>query len=116
LIDARVVSKKVGSSFPADILGAVLPLAPDPNEQIDDVRPWPKERRVAVGMKASEAQALFGAPKLQVDYTFKGRPAAYAIYETNRDKSFGRFTFIEGVLIEFADGGATALNHVLDGR
>jgi len=116
LIDARVVSKKVGTSFPADILGAVLPLAPDPNEQIDDVRPWPKERRVAAGMKASEAQALFGAPKLQVDYTFNGRPAAYAIYETNRDKSFGRFTFIEGVLIEFADGGATALNHVLDRR
>jgi hypothetical protein len=116
LIDARVVSKRVGTSFPADILGFAMPLAPDANEQIDDVRTSPKERRVAVGMKASEVQALFGAPKLQVDYTFKGRPAAYAIYETNRDKSFGRFTFIEGVLIEFADGGATPLNHVLDGR
>jgi hypothetical protein len=116
LIDARVVSKKVGTSFPADILGFALPLPPDPNAQIDDVLPSPKEQRVAVGMKASEVQAVFGPPKLQVDYTFKGRPAAYAIYETNRDKSFGRFTFIEGVLIEFADGGATPLNHVLDGR
>jgi hypothetical protein len=116
LIDGRVVAKKVGTSFPNDILAFPLPLAADPGDNKIDDPTWPKARRVTVGMKASEVQALFGLPKLQVDYSFKGRSAAYAIYETNRDKSFGRFTFVEGVLIEFANGGATPLNYILDGR
>jgi hypothetical protein len=115
LIDGRVAAKKVGRSFPSDILGFALPLAPDPGDnEIDDVADWPKQQRVAVGMKESEVQELFGAPKLHVDYTFKGRPAGYAIFETNKGKSFGRFTFIDGILTEFADGGATPLNQILE--
>jgi hypothetical protein len=46
----------------------------------------------------------------------KGRLAEYAIYETGPGKSFGRFTFIDGIPIEFADGGKTPLSRVLDGR
>jgi hypothetical protein len=117
LIDARVAAKKVGRSSPAGILSFALPLAPDPeHDEIDDVADWRKEQGVDVGMKASELPALFGTPKLQVSYTFKGRPAEYAIYETSPGKSFGRFTSIDGVLTEFADGGKTPLSQILDGR
>jgi hypothetical protein len=117
LINGRVVTKKVGSSFPSDILSFALPLAPDPaGGEIDDVPQLANDQNVAVGIKASAVQALFGAPKMHVDYTFKGRPAEYAIYETSPGKSFGRFTFIDGVLTKFADGGNTPLTQVLDGR
>jgi hypothetical protein len=117
LIDGRVAAKRIGRSFLADILGFALPLAPDPaDEEIDDVADWPNEQRVAVGMRTDELRALFGPPKHQVSYTFKGRPAEYAIYETSPGKSFGRFTFVDGVLTEFADGGNTPLSQVLDGR
>jgi hypothetical protein len=117
LIDGRVAAKKARRSFPADILGFALPLAPGPtDDEIDDLPDRTKERRIAVGMKASELEALFGIPKLHVDYKFKGRPAEYAIYETSPGESFGRFTFIDGVLTEFADGGKTGLSQVLDGR
>jgi hypothetical protein len=118
LVDGRVAAKKLGRSFPADILGFALPLAADPgDEEIDDVADRSKgPGRLQVGMKASELQALFGAPKLHVDYTFKGRPAGHAIYETMPGKSFGRFTYIDGVLTEFADGEKTPLSQILDGR
>jgi hypothetical protein len=117
LIDDRVVTKKVGMAFPIDILSLVLPLPPDPPvSEVENVASWPKEQRVRLGMKARDLQTIFGAPKLLVDYTFKGRPASYAIYETTPDISFGTFTFIDGVLIAFADGGSTPLSEVLDGR
>jgi hypothetical protein len=116
LIDGHVAAKKVGRSFPADILSFALPLAPDPtDDEIDDLPDWTKERPIAVGIKASELQALFGTPKLHVDYRFKGRPAEYAIYEMSPGQSFGRFTFIDGVLTEFA-GGGKRVSEVLDGR
>jgi hypothetical protein len=117
LIDGRVAAKKVGRSFSSDILGFALPLAPDPgDDEIDDVADWSPEQRIAVGMKEGEMQALFGAPKLHVDYTFRGRPVTYAIYETDPGKSFGRYTFVDGILTDFADGGTTPLSQVLDGR
>jgi len=103
-------------AFPPDILGFALPLAPDPADEIDDLPDWTKGGRIAVGMKESELRAQLGTPKLQVGYTFRGRQAEYTIYETNPGKSFGRFIFIDGVLIEFADGGNTPLRQVLDGR
>jgi hypothetical protein len=62
----------------------------------------------------NETQALFGAPKLSVDYTFKGRPAKYRIYQTDENGAFGSFTFVDGVLIECAGGGAIPLSQVLD--
>ena len=117
LIDGRVVGKKVGRSFPADILGFALPLAPDPaDDEGDEIADGSQKQLVAVGMKESELRAQFGAPKLQVHYTFKGHAAEHAIYETSPGKSFGRFTLIDGVLIDFADGGNTSLNQILDGR
>jgi hypothetical protein len=103
--------------FPSDILGFVLPLAPDrADEKSDDIAGRSKIQLIAVGMKESELRAQFGAPKLQVPYTFKGHAAEHAIYETNPGKSFGRFTLIEGVLVDFADGGNASLDQVLDGR
>ena len=117
LVNGRVATKKIGRSFPADILSFALPLLPEPaDNEIDDIAGQPQQQSVQVGMTASRLPTLFGAPKLQVAYTFKGRPAEYAIYETSPGKSFGRFTSIDGVLTEFADGGHTPLSQVLDGR
>jgi hypothetical protein len=115
LIDGRVTAKKVGRLFPADILGFKLPLASD-DDQDNEIADGSEKQLVAVGMKESELRAQFGAPKLQVRYTFRGHAAEHAIYETSPGKSFGRFTLIDGVLIDFADGGNTPLNQVLDGR
>jgi hypothetical protein len=93
-----------------------LPLAPDHvDDEIDDVADRSKQQLVAVSIEESALRAQFGAPNLQVAYTFKGHPAEYAIYEMSPGKSFGRFTFIDGVLVDFADGGNTPLNQTLDG-
>jgi hypothetical protein len=117
LINGRVAAKKVGRSVPPDILSFALPLAPDPaDNEIDDVPDWRKESHVRVGMRASELPALFGASKHQVNYTFKGRSATYTVYETDPGKTLGRFTFIDGVLTEFADGGVMPLKQILEGR
>jgi hypothetical protein len=117
LIDGRVSAKKVGRSFPADILGFRLPLAPDPaDDGSEGIADRSQKQLVAVGMKESELQAQFGAPKLEVKYTFRGHTAERAIYETSSGKSFGSFTLIDGVLIDFADGGNASLNQILDGR
>jgi hypothetical protein len=117
LIGGRLAAKKVGRSFPGDILGFTLPLAPDPaDDESDKIAEGSRLRLVAVGMKESELRAQFGTPKLQVPYTFKGHAAEHAIYETNPGKSFGSFTFIDGALIDFADGGRTSLHQVLEGR
>jgi outer membrane protein assembly factor BamE (lipoprotein component of BamABCDE complex) len=117
LINGRVAAKKVGRSFPADILGFVLPLAPDPaNEESGEIADRSQKQPVAVGMKESELRAQFGAPKMEVRYSFRGHAAEHAIYETRPGKSFGRFTLIDGVLIDFTDGGNASLNQILDGR
>jgi hypothetical protein len=117
LIDERVAAKKIGRSFPAGILGFALPLAPDlANDKGDEIADGSQKQLVAVGMKGNELRALFGVPKLQVRYAFRGHAAERAIYETSPGKSFGHFTLIDGVLIGFADGGNTSLNQILDGR
>jgi len=68
-----------------------------------------------VGMSMGDAQALFGAPKHSVSYTFKGQPAEYRIYETGREGSFGCFDFIDGVLVGFFEGGRMPLEQILSG-
>jgi hypothetical protein len=84
LIEGRVAVKKVGRSFPIDILSFALPLAPDPTDhESDEIAVRSKTQLVAVGMKEGELRAQFGAPKLQVPYTFKGHSAEHAIYETS---------------------------------
>jgi hypothetical protein len=116
LIDGRVVAKKLGRLFPIDILSFALPLAPDPGHDSDEIADRSKIQVVAVGMKESELRAQFGAPKLQVPYTFKGHSAEHAIYETSPGKSFGRFTLVDGIVIDFADGGHTSLTQFSMGR
>ena len=117
LIDGRVAAKRVGRSFPEDVLGFALPLAPDPaDDKGNETAGQPQKQLVVVGIKESELRAQFGAPKLQVHYTFRGHAAEHAIYEISPGKSFGRFTLIDGVVIDFADGGNTPLNQILDGR
>ena len=96
LIDDRVVAKNVGRALPADILRVVLPSLRDKTAENENEQP------VRIGMTATQVRALYGAPKILVKSTFKGQPAEYAVFETRAVKSFGRFTFIGGVLTEFA--------------
>jgi hypothetical protein len=116
LIGGRVAGKKVGRDLPLDILGFALPLPPNATNEETDARSVARsEGQVAVGMAINEIQARFGTPKLLVDYTFKGRPANYRIYQTDEDGSFGSFTFVDGVLIEFAGGSEIPLSQILNG-
>ena len=115
-IGGRVAAKRVGKSLPADILRLVLPLPADPVDEETDAQNGARtERHVRVGMTMSEAQALLGAPKIWVDSTFKGWPVAYAVYQTSANGSFGSFTFIDGVLTEFACDDRTPLDQILNG-
>ena len=96
LIDDRVVAKNVGRALPADILRVVLPSLCDETAEEEN------KQFVRIGMTAIQVRALYGAPKVLVNSTFKGQPVEYAVFETRAAKSFGRFTFIGGVLTEFA--------------
>jgi len=96
LIDDRVVAKNVGRALPADILRVFLPSLNDETAEEEN------EQFVRIGMTAIQVRALYGAPKVLVNATFKGQPVEYAVFETSAAKSFGRFTFIGGVLTEFA--------------
>ena len=96
LMDDRVVAKKVGSALPVDILRVVLPSLHDETAKEEN------EQFVRIGMTAAQVRALYGAPKVLVNSTFKGQPVEYAVFETRAAKSFGHFTFIGGVLTEFA--------------
>src|SRR5215472_5343908 len=96
LLDDRVIAKKVGRALPDDILRVVLPSPRDETAEDES------EHVVRVGMTAAQVRALYGAPQFVVNSTFKGQPAEYAVFETRAAKSFGRFTFIGGVLTEFA--------------
>ena len=83
LLDDRVIAKKVGRALPDDILRVVLPSPRD--ETAED-----------------ESEHVYGAPQFAVNSTFQGQPAEYAVFGTEAAKSFGRFTFIGGVLTEFS--------------
>jgi outer membrane protein assembly factor BamE (lipoprotein component of BamABCDE complex) len=96
LLDDRVIAKKLGRAVPDDILRVVLP---SPH---DDMAEDESEHVVRVGMTVAQVRALYGAPQFAVNSTFKGQPAEYAVFETEAAKSFGRFTFIDGVLTEFS--------------
>src|SRR5262249_53710283 len=96
LMDDRVVAKKAGRTVPDDILRVVLPSLRDETAEEEN------EQFVRIGMTAGQVRALYGAPKVLVNSTFKGQPVEHAVFETRAGKSFGRFTFIGGVLTEFA--------------
>jgi hypothetical protein len=65
MIDGHVAAKKVGRSFPLDLLSFALPLMPAEDET-SEIATQPKMHLVAVGMKETELRAQFGAPKLRV--------------------------------------------------
>jgi len=105
------VSKKIGRDLPSGFLGFALPLPPKAtNEDPVGQRAARSERQIAIGITIDEMQGFFGPPKHLVDYTFKGRPASYRIYQTDEGGAFASFTFVDGVLIEFGGGGRTPLS------
>jgi len=112
LIGDRVVTKKVGRAMPQDVVAFSLPLA---TGGVDQGIERPRRTRIHLGMSMADAQALFGAPKHSVSYTFMGQPAEYRIYETDRNGSFACFDFIDEVLVGFSDGGRLPLNQILSG-
>ena len=64
--------------------------APDPaDNESDEIADRSKIQLVAVGMKESELRAQFGAPKLQVPYTFKGHLARHLSRRSGRDTRAG---------------------------
>src|SRR5215469_1619817 len=118
-INGWAVRKEIGRDIPRDIFALPLPTPPRTKEEAIDACDdgWAKgDGQVRLGTSEDDVQALYGAPKLHVHYTFKGYPADYAIYETVPGRSFARFTFIDGVLTEFADDGKTPLNEILNAR
>ena len=96
LLDDRVIAKRVGRALPDDILRVVLP---SPGDELAEDE---SEHIVRVGMTAAQGRALYGPPQFAVNSTFKGQPAEYAVFGIEAAKSFGRFTFIGGVLTEFS--------------
>jgi hypothetical protein len=116
LIDERVVTKHAGRALPPDIFCLSLPLAPsDADRAADSQADRSGRRQIRAGMGVRDVQAMFGEPKMRVPYSVKGRPAEYRIYETASNGSFANFTFIDDVLVGFADGGRLPLDQILSG-
>jgi len=94
----RVIAKAAGRGVPSDLFRVDLPSPPDSASEGPPQDPQ-------LGMTESDIRALYGAVKLQVDYSFNGRSASNAIYETRAGKSFAGFTFVDGVVTAFEDLG-----------
>jgi hypothetical protein len=58
---------------------------------------------------------MFGEPKMRVLYSVKGRPAEYRIHETASNGQFACFTFIDEILVGFADGGRLSFDQLNGG-
>ena len=114
LADERVVTKLAGRALPPDILSMSLPLAPNDTDRASDNQSNQDGRgRIRIGMAKREVQAMFGEPKMRVPYSVKGRPAEYRIHETASGTGrFASFTFIDDVLVGFADGGRLSLDQL----
>jgi hypothetical protein len=116
LIDERVATKHAGRALPPDIFSLSLPSVPsDADRAADSQSDRSGRRQIRAGMGVRDVQAMFGEPKIQVPYSIKGRPAEYRIYETESNGSFACFTFIDDVLVGFADGGRVPLDQILSG-
>jgi outer membrane protein assembly factor BamE (lipoprotein component of BamABCDE complex) len=115
-IGNRVATKRIEKRLAPDILRVALPSSGDPTGEETDAQGGDRaEPQVRIGMVRSQVQALFGAPKMLVNSTFKSRPVAYAVYQTDASGAFGSFTFIDGVLTEFASGDRMPLSKALNG-
>lgn len=106
----RVVAEQVRGDIPVDIFRVALPSPPDTTSEEDD------EGFILLGMKVSDVKSRYGAMYLDVNYTFNGQPAEHAIYETHSGGSFTEFTFVGGVLTEFADLGRLPTDPLFQGR
>jgi hypothetical protein len=116
LADERVVAKLAGRTLPPDILSMSLPLAPsDADRATYSQGDQSGRRQIRAGMAARDVQAMFGEPKMRVPYSVKGRPAEYRIHETASTGRFVCFTFIDNVLVGFADGGLLSLDQLSGG-
>jgi hypothetical protein len=113
LIGERVAKKQVGRELPQDVLSVSLPLAPDGPDRETDAQG--AKHKVNIGIGVRDVEAMFGAPRMSVPYSFKGQPAEYRIHETEPVGSFACFTFVDGVLVEFLDGGRVPLDLILNG-
>jgi outer membrane protein assembly factor BamE (lipoprotein component of BamABCDE complex) len=116
LIDDRVVTKQAGRALPPDIFHLSLPLAPsDADRATGSQDDQSGRRQIRAGMSVHDVQAMYGEPKMRVPYSVKGRPAEYRIYETASNGQFACFTFIDDVLVGFADGGRFSLDQLSGG-
>jgi hypothetical protein len=116
LIDQRVAKKRVGRELPPEIFNLLLPSALNESDrQIDaqDTRPAKDNVRVGIGLR--DVESMFGPPRMSVLYSFKGRPSEYRIHENGPGGSFACFTFVDGVLVGFVDGGRVPLDQILGG-
>jgi hypothetical protein len=113
LIGKRVAKKQVGRELPPDIFSVSLPLAPNGSDREIDAQGGKDKIKIGIGVR--DVEAMFGAPRMSVPYSFKGRPAEYRIHETEPAGSFACFTFVDGVLVEFVDGGRVPLDQILGG-
>ena len=116
LINDRVAKKKAGRGLPADIFSFALPLTPNEVERETGAEGAKSALgRVRIGIELRDVEVLFGAAFMSVPYSFKGRPAEYRIYETGQGGPVGCFTFVDGVLVEFADWGRVPPDKILGG-
>jgi hypothetical protein len=106
----RLVAKRVGQDIPVDIFRVNLPLPPDVTDEES------LEGFVRVGMKASDVKMLYGAPRLEVAYTFNGHAAEHVIYQTQPEGSFVSLTFVSDVVTEFSDIGLLPDDNIFAGR
>jgi len=111
LIDGRVAGKQAGRSLPRNLFSLWLPLAPsEADREADGQSNQSGSGQIRTGMSVRDVQAMFGEQKMRVPYTVKGRPAEYRIHETASNGRFVCFTFIDDVLVSFADGGELSLS------
>jgi hypothetical protein len=113
LIGERVAKKQIGRELPQDVFGVSLPLATNGPDRETDAQGAKHKANIGIGVR--DVEAMFGAPRMSVPYSFKGRPAEYRIHETEPGGSFACFTFVDGVLVEFVDGGRLPLDLILNG-
>ena len=105
----RVVAKTLGRGIPPDVFHVNLPSSAE--SVSEDEIPFAQ-----AGMTTGDVQALYGAVKLRVDYTFNGRPASHVIHETRDGHSFASFTFVDGIVTEFEDIGHLPEDEIFQGR
>jgi hypothetical protein len=108
----RVIKKTHGSAVPEDIFVVLLPAPPDSATCRPSGRAsW---EHAVIGMTQGELQELFGPPKLEVDYTFNGQPAAHALYQTREAHTLSAY-FVGGVLTEIGDAGTWSVDDTWGG-